>query len=194
MIKLTLTQFLSYANAGNHSERITALKQIKKQINTGYDPASDFYKGAREAIIESKGTKVARVITHEKKQVSYDENLTGWNSFVGKKKLTSKPVRRKEWVYLDLTVNVGPEIALEINGITTFYKLWFKKDVVTKRNAEIIYQLLHEILLPKSNEQLGILNLRRHQVVTQPVPLPTPLLSAGLKAEATHFITLWSAM
>jgi hypothetical protein len=194
MIKLGLTQFLNFANASNYSSKVSALRQIKKQAGSGYTPASDFYKGAREAILASQGSKVPKIITNVKKQDSYDENIVGWNKFVGRKVFLLKLVRRKEWVYKDLTIVVNPEIALEIGGVTTFYKLWFKKDPVTKRNAEIIYQIMHEILIPKPNEQLAILNLRQHQVVTQPSPLPTTLLSVGLQAEADYLIALWPAI
>jgi hypothetical protein len=173
---------------------MTALKQIKEQDSSGYTPSKDFYKEIRQAIVSSRGSKIGRVITHVKKQPHYDPIQTGWNGFIGNNSFTSFPVIKREWVYNGLTVLVNPEIVLESGGIKTYYKLWFKTEPIGKRNAELIYQMMYEMIAPKPGEDICILNVRKSSSVKKPNPLPTTALDLGLKAEVAHLLTLWPAI
>jgi hypothetical protein len=194
MPKISLTQFLNYANAKDPAAKIVILRTIKKQFGEKYNPNTDFYKQIRDSILSSKGKEISNIAVDPRKQIAFDEIVKSWNEFVKAKEFKPVNIRRKEWTHDDLIVYVNPELAFEYEGKVTFYKLWFKTDIVTKRNAGIIYQIMHEMLEPEINENISIFDIRHRKIVDQPSLLPSNLLSASLRAEANHFLTLWPAI
>ena len=51
MPEISLTSFVDFVLAGG-TTRLRRVREIKRQIKEGYSPATDFYKGIREGIVE----------------------------------------------------------------------------------------------------------------------------------------------
>jgi len=50
MPEISLTSFVDFVLAGG-TTRLRRVREIKRQINEGYSPATDFYKAIREGIV-----------------------------------------------------------------------------------------------------------------------------------------------
>lgn len=193
IVYVSLTSFIDYATATDSQQRLTVIRRVKRQMAQGYSPARDTYKVPREMIQAANGAKIDRTkLAVHPAHGDHSLRVTeGYNKFVGRKTFAPHPVRRKEWVCGDLKVGVNPEVALERDGVTTFYKLYFKSEPLTKRAAHTIYQMMFEMLMPVPDETIGVIDLRRAKMVTKPASLPDADLAALLRADAVGFVTLW---
>ena len=195
-ITVSLTQFLDYAAAKDGEARATIVKRAKKQMDEGYSPHSDYYRQLRLAIQKADGTKIdlGDLNFSANRSDNFRQACQGWNRFVGRKSFEPKTVRRTDWTYRDLTVRINPELALRQNGVTTFYKLYFKDEKLLKRDTKPIYQMMTEMLELQHDEDVGIIDLRSGCVVNKPKVVPSPKLAAILRGDAESFITLWRTL
>jgi hypothetical protein len=154
--------------------KATAVKVVKEQVTTPYDPATDFYKGIREAIIEAHQLGLGkRHITntaasaHANRISSYTALATNYNGWWGRKTLTWATPPRGAWSppASVFEVAVNPELGLDINGDKHAIKLYFKAESLSKNRIDIITHLMHAALSPISAISkctgLALLELRR---------------------------------
>lgn len=117
----------------------------------------------------------------------YPELIEGWNKFIGRKSFETTLVKRKEWAHDGLIVRVNPEVALVRDDSVTYTKLYFKTAQPSKAQVEVIYQLMHEMLVDEPHEQVGVLDVRRGKLVASPKVMPDRELATALRVEATRF-------
>lgn len=121
--------------------KLTTVKQAKKAYSFAYDPARDWWKRLRDAIIEmhqkNKNVKILDsilMIQKPLKQSSYSKSIYGYKKWVGKKKIEWIGIDNSHWEYGDLTVRVNPELGLKIDGTNYMLKLYFKGEAPSKKD------------------------------------------------------------
>lgn len=169
-------------------QRLTVARKAATEISTQYSIKRDFYKGPREALQAAAGKKVemdlSRVPTE--KRGHYKEIVDGWNRFVGRKAFKSGVVKHREWISEDLIVRVNPELTLQHEGRLTYVKIHFKAEPIRKDQSDLIYQLMHEMLIVDPHEAIGILDARRARLIPIPASIPSQQLGQALLYEASH--------
>lgn len=82
MTAISLTTFVDFS-AATGAARLTSVRKAKAQYAEDYEPAHDFYKGLREAIVErfesgwdAKALRQALNTASSKKAENYEERLT----------------------------------------------------------------------------------------------------------------------
>jgi len=185
---ISLTTFIDFVTSSNVRQRLTVGRKAATEISTEYSIKRDFYKGPREAFQAAAGKKVemdlSRVPTE--KRGHYQEVVTGWNRFIGRKTFESGVAKHREWVSDDLIVRVNPELALKQDGRLTYVKIHFKAEPIRKDQSDLIYQLMHEMLIVEPHEGIGILDARRARLIPIPASIPNAQLGQALIHEASY--------
>jgi hypothetical protein len=150
-IKISLTDFIDFvAKVGT-----TKYSQVKKVKNReDYQPAFDFWKPLRDAIIELHKNNldkthldnVLKSLSDSKKLKAYPLLVKQYKSFLGRKNLSWFEPPNKTWKSNQLIVQLNPELGLEINGKLHVIKLYFKAEALSKRKADLILLLLSKQL------------------------------------------------
>lgn len=184
-----MTSFLDFFTAKTVSQGQTVARKAARELRTEYEPQFDLYRDVREKIRASGGKQIVMDLSFAPaaKAKHYPEIVSGWNRHIGRKAFDTTVVKRKDWESDDLIVRVNPEVALVRNGTVTYTKLYFKTARPTKAQVEVIYQLMHEMLVIEAHEQVGILDVRRGKLVAPPKSVPDPELAMALRIEATRF-------
>lgn len=183
--------------------KLNALAAIKRQIEEGYTPGIDYYKGVRECIIKihQRGKqredlpKAREITSHDKKWVNYEAILEGYRRFWGKKDLQWFEPFSEHWIHGDLSVKVNPELGLYINGLPHLMKLYFKADVLSKKKADLSLSLMHQSLPRDLNGEpltFSILDIRQHKLFSSTLLNPNSVLA--LKGEAAYICEIWKGL
>ena len=196
MIEISLTSFVDFVLATG-TTRIGRVRDIKRQIEEGYSPATDFYKGIREGIVEChrEGRDLAsldRVVAqaHERKRAHYAEIAGGYRRFLKGRKVGSFDVPWGKWSYGELSVAVNPEIGLKLGGTPHAVKLYFKRDPVSQRRVEVVLYLMEEALGHSLRKKhVGVLDVRRGRLYSPKAVSPD--LGALLAGEGAAFAEMW---
>jgi hypothetical protein len=154
MPKITLTDFVDIVSKSG-TPKATKVAQVKNRA--AYDPRQDFYRAARERIVEThqKGQDKAflrRVLvglTDPKKITSYPEIIKGYTRWWGRKSLSWFTPPSDLFAVHGVDVSVNPELGLEINGDRHIIKLYFKDDALTKTKSDIVTHLMETCLRPR---------------------------------------------
>jgi len=150
-IEISLTDFVDFVcKAG--SAKLTQVKKLKNR--EAYSPATDFYKGLREGLIENhqadgdkSGLKnIWDSVTDEKKKKNYAEAIEGYKKFWGRKAVKWFKPPYKHWIVGDLDVRINPELGLDYDGKYYVVKLYFKKDKLSKDKIDQILTLMESQL------------------------------------------------
>lgn len=196
---VSLTDFVDFV-AKSGRPKLTVVKQIKRR--TEYDPKEDFWRRLREAIVEFHRTGqtdknrldgVLNGLTHKPKVTAYPTVLSAYKRFLGRKDISWFLPAREAWTSGGLTVNVNPELGLEINGERHLIKLYFKRDKMAKAKADLILLLMKEALKkqPKGTK-FALLDVRENKLFAAASP-PSDLRPL-LEGEAVNFTTIWNAL
>lgn len=196
---VSLTDFVDFVAKSGRPKQ-TIVKQIKRR--TEYDPKEDFWRRLRVAIIEfhrtgqtdkTKLDEVLKGLTHQPKITSYPMVLRGYKSFLGRKAFTWFSPPRDAWTSGGLTVNVNPELGLDINGERHLVKLYFKRDKMAKNKADLILHLMKKAL-PKQPKgtKFALLDVRENKLFSHAAPSSD--LNPLLEGEAVNFTTIWNAL
>jgi len=196
MPEISLTSFVDFVLASG-TTRIRRVREIKRQIEEGYSPATDFCKGIRERIVEChrEGSDLAlldRVVAqaHERKRLHYQEIAGGYRQFLKGKSVESFDPPWGEWSYGDLRVTINPELGLDVGGVPHVVKLYFKADPVSRRRVQVVLHLMQDALgRSVRKKQVGVLDIRRAKLHSAKA-LPSDL-GALLAGEAAAFIEMW---
>lgn len=152
-IEISLTDFVDFV-CKSGSAKLTKVKQIKGRDD--YSPATDFYKGLREGIIQNhkdggtkKGlTEILHSISDPKKIKNYNIAIDGYKKFWGRKNIAFFSVPMRHWKTGDLDVRINPELGLEFDDKFYAVKLYLKSDKLGKDKIDQILMLM-EVQLRK---------------------------------------------
>ena len=200
MIQISLTRFLDFT-LKHGSPKFTSLKQTKKQLADEYNPATDYYKQIRDAIVAhhkldkpfSTIESLAANVNNKSKRDNYPAIAAGYKSFRGKKQITWFTPPHDQWTASGVGVSLNPELGLEIKGTQNVVKLYFKADEPRKLEVRAILSLMDDVLQNTSGTfTMGVLDVRRGKLFTDK---PTdPALMALMQGEAAAIATMWSML
>jgi len=200
MIEISLTRFLDFT-LKNGSPKVTSLQQTKRQVMEEYNPATDYYKQIRDAIVNhhkketsfSSVERLASSIQNKSKRDNYPLIAAGYKKFQGRKQIKWFKPPHKSWTANDVSVSINPELGLEINGKQNVIKMYFKADGPKKQEVKAILSLMDAVLQnPKTNYTMGILDVRNGKLFTD-VP-QDPGLMALMQGEAAAIAAMWPSM
>jgi len=198
MINITLTDFVDFV-ATSGEPRLTKVRTIKKRGE--YRPATDFWKGLREAIQTMHRENRSKAfldetlteLTDQRKAEPYRRGIKGYKRFLGRKKIVFFDPPAKVWTHGKLRVRVNPELGLEVNGERYVIKLYFKKAPIAKRRVQCALHLMHSALPTGAQPyHVAIVDVSNGKLVGRReggVDL-APLL----RGEAIAFAEIWNAL
>ncbi len=200
MIKISLTDFIDFVSKAG-STKYSKVKQIAKRKD--YQPAFDFWKPLREAIIklhkEGNNKKeldnVMEDLTDKKKEKRYLILIKAYKSFLGRKKINwFDPPKKKYWKYKELNVILNPELGLEINNKFFVVKLYFKSEKLSQKKADLILLLMNKHLKKGKYKDVNfaILDIERKKLFDK-TNLKNEQFSL-LEGEALSFLTIWRSI
>jgi hypothetical protein len=193
--KVPLTTFVDFVLRSG-TPKLTVVRNYKNR--RPYDPATDFYKLLREAIVryhqnnEPKKALDTFVATcHPKKQTNYVAAVTGYKKFLGTKKIEWFTPPTGTWSAGGITMKVNPELGLSFGGVKYAVKMYMKGQKLAPNRIETINQLMTEALSGGDTMQFGILDMREAKLHTA---MMDPALKALLKGEAAAFATMLASV
>jgi len=199
MIKISLTDFIDYVSKVG-TTKFSKVKQIVSREE--YQPAFDFWKPLREAIIklhknsEDKNVldRVLLDLKDKKKHERYSILIKKYKSFIGRKKIEWFDPPHKEWKYDNLKIVLNPELGLEINGKLYVIKLYFKSEKLSQKKADLILLLMNNKLKKGHYKEVtfAILDIERNKLFEH-TRLDNTFL-ALLEGEALSFIKIWESL
>lgn len=199
-MEVSLSEFVDFILKSG-IPRMTHVKNL--QGRGQYSPATDYYKGLREAIVEfhSGGSAdgsileqaLARHVANHKGS-KYPVRLEAYRRFLGKKSAEWFVPPRAEWRFEDLVVRLNPELGLRLNGNATVIKVYWKEQKLTMRQVELILFMMRKELGPLAPEgtTMAILDLPSAKLLTE--GKSNLDLSPLLRSEARAFIELWKSL
>lgn len=149
-MKISLTSFLDYLAATGVS-KIPRVRAVKRQYCGAYNPAQDYYRPLREAVMSlhrdrSDLTEVRRVVDTgpSSRRSNYEACLTGYQGWLGRKEIQVLEPGGGDWQHNGITVRVNPELHLVVNGWPYLLKLYWKAKPVSKRQLDSTLHLMQE--------------------------------------------------
>jgi len=202
MPDISLTEFVDFVVASG-SPKLTKVREIKRRHRLGYEPAADFWKRLREAIVDMhrEGTPpkqldtVIEEQTDQKKLTAYPKAVQGYRKFAGRKKWQWFDPPRATWSHHNLNIVVNPELGLVVNGKRFILKLYFKKEPkLSKRRTEAVFELMRLALEPTvmSESTLGVLDVQQGKLLKPGARAAN--LDALLNGEALSFESIWNSL
>lgn len=163
-----------------------------------YDPAADYYKGIREAIIDAHQLGLGKrhisntaAAAHGNKVAAYTQLAADYSRWWGRKSLVWSAPPRGVWrpEGSDFEVVVNPEFGLIVDDTPHVVKLYFKAPPLSKNRIDIITHLMQKLFASGNrNGGFSILDIRRRRLHT--IKPPTDL-DAILAAEIAYIESLW---
>lgn len=200
MATISLTHFVDFVSKAG-TPKLTAVKKAKQQLTEEYDPARDFYKAARDGIVnmhkhgrpKTALDSLVKGLTDKKKVTAYPPIIKGYKKFLGRKQVAWFDPPHGEWTHDGLAVTVNPELGLSIDGVHHVLKLYFKADKLAKLRIGIATQLM-QLLLAKGKKPVvfGVLDVRNARVFSSPGT--DSGLIALLQGEASSFAQIYAAV
>ncbi len=199
-ILINLTDFVDFVSKSGRP-KLTQVQTVKWRPE--YDPQTDFWRLLRETIArfhrsgqtdKSRLDAVMEGITHEPKLQAYPIALKGYKKFLGRKQFQAQPDVRGTWDHGNLHVTVNPELALLIDGTRHVIKLYFRKEPLSKKHAEIILLMMQHSLATRiqPGTVLSLLDVQRAKLFTATTADQT--LEPLLLGEAASFETMWNGL
>jgi hypothetical protein len=200
MPEISLTDFVDFVvKAG--TPKLTKVRQVKERAE--YEPASDFWKTLREAIIDFHRSgsrdkhlfdRVLSNLTDRKKRNRYPEAIKGYKKFLGRKQIQWFEPSKALWSNAGLDVRINPELGLAISGERNLTKLYFKDEKLEKRKVDVVLALMEDALRRKieTSDKIAILDVSSNALFPSEglrnniVPL--------LIGEAASFVTIWDQL
>jgi hypothetical protein len=191
-----MTPFIDFC-AAEWGTKVSVIKQAKNRFGQEYDPATDYWKRMREGLVDviSQGGRPAdvdAVVTSvsSTKVVNYRAVAKGAATWLRSARPTWVGAPKAvNWTSGSLTVKVNPELLVDIGGQRHVIKLYLRAgDKLTKRRVDSTLHLL-ELTHGRRGARVGILDMRRHNLIA-PTRL-IPGIDALLAGEAAAFAQMW---
>lgn len=197
-MRVSLTTFIDFT-AANGTSRTGVVSRAKKQADD-YEPAADFYRGIRNAIIdtlrdnEDKDTIITAADTAYPRRVKhYRACADGFVRWWGRKDISwIESPNPATWSSGDLEVRINPELLVDIDGEVNLIKMYFKAQPISKRRIDATLHLLKSTWISSEADKVGVLDVRRGKLFTPPIH--TPNIDAYLIGEAAAFAAMWDAL
>lgn len=195
MPTLSLTDLVDVVSKSG-TPKATKVATIKARPD--YEPAFDFYKPLREAIVKLHQKSAPRSTlddvlkaVHVTKQDNYPEAIAGYKKFLGKKHPTWFEPARTEFSSSGIDVIVNPELGLGFGDAKHLVKLYFKAEPLTKPRVAVITGIMHAALGPKvaTGVQMSVIDVRRGKLFSG-LP-PDSRLTATIGAELAYISYIW---
>jgi hypothetical protein len=171
---------------------------VKSRYATGYDKRTDYWLRLRSAImsVHEQGKPLSTLDTllaqvPGGKTENYADAISGYKRWAGKRGLQSAGQRHITWQHGGLTVNVNPELDLDIDDVHVLVKLYLNKEALSRTRLDLALHLL-QVSVP-SGAVGAILDVRRgkqHVAETK----PDRAMDALLEAEADGLLKLWATL
>ena len=194
MPEIRMVSFVDFVLA-NGPTRLTRVRVIKEQMEEEYSPATDFYKGIREAIVDfhEQGLPLAYFnqviqLAHSRKQAHYSAILKGYRKFLRSKQIETFSPHSASWSYRNLTVSVNPELGLKVDGSAHLVKLYFKSERLSQRRVEVVLHLMRRAL-GSQRRTAALLDTREGRMYTSKAKSDD--MEAFLIGEAAAFREMW---
>ena len=195
MPRLSLTDFVEVVSKSG-TPKATKIKQIKDR--PGYHPSTDYYKQAREKIVELHKDKLdleeldhIAMSVSPKKRLNYLDVVNGYKKWSTKKTLSwfHPPTYTHE--KHGVAVNINPELGLNINNQLHVIKLYFKSEPLTKNRVDIITYLMSDCLKDSCQDGviMSIMDIRRSKLID--APAMSKHLPALINAELAFIAAMW---
>jgi hypothetical protein len=195
MPKISLTNFVDVVSKSG-ATKATKVASIKNR--KPYSPATDFYKGLREGIVEvvESGEDKNRIndavrMAIPKRKAHYREAADGFTKWMGRKEVEWFQPPKSEYGKGEIVVNVNPEIGARINGKPHLIKLYFKADKLPKNHALVSTHLMQSCLENDCPEGtvMAVLDVKRGKLIEY--TSPSDKLDAALRGELAYIESLW---
>jgi len=195
---VSMTTFADFVMKSG-TPKATVVKRWKHKPD--YSPSTDYYRGLREAIVESHSTNsgfdpIDRAVANssQSRSSNYKAMAKSYKRWLGKKKPVWFQPNKRTWSANKIAVNVRPELGLDFSGTEHAIKLYFKADPIAKNRAVVLLQLMAESFpsLLKRGGVVSILDVRQGKLFT--ATASNSLLSAQLQGEAAYWASVWPAV
>lgn len=198
MNKISLTDFIDVVTKSGAS-KATKVANIKNR--PAYSPASDFYRGVREKIVEVLESGGSKAVLDDavdaatiKRKEHYKEAVAGMKKWWGRKELECFEPSKGDYGNGNIAVNVNPELGVYVQGVPHLVKLYFKADTLPKNHAMISTHLMETSLSDTCPEGtvMSVLDVKRGRLHVYDAPHPK--LDAALKGELAYIEALWDSV
>lgn len=152
MIRVSFTKFLDFVAQTGEPKATTAL-QAWRQSNTPYDPARDYHRRVRRAIVDFEKSgdlpDWAEFIAaqNHKKQKNFQETIDlylKWRGGYGEVEWFLPP--KNDWLASEFQITVNPELGLRLDGDKYAIKMFLNKNKLSKLKAQMAGLLMHKTL------------------------------------------------
>jgi hypothetical protein len=138
-VDISVSDFARFVGARSPATRLQAVRNAKRD----YEPAQDFYRGLREAIMRGHAANALEDYlrqavrdAHPRRQAAYQECASAYLRFTRRRTFEyDRPARSGRWIEGDLRVRVNPEIVARIAGKPYVLKLWLSQPPGKQDNA-----------------------------------------------------------
>lgn len=198
MNKISLTDFINVVSKVGPS-KAKAIATIKNR--KPYSPATDFYKGIREAIVEliefdHDKAFIDQAVENatQKRRGHYQEVANGFKKWMGRKKIEWFQPPKREYGSNKIVVNVNPEIGAEINGVPHLIKMYFKSDNLPKNHALVSTHLMESCLKSDCPDGtiITVLDVRRGKLIESKPSSGT--IDVALRGELAYIASIWDEL
>ncbi|MCB6541293.1 hypothetical protein SDC9_134911 [bioreactor metagenome] len=195
---ITFTDFINIVQSPG-TTKLSKIRNIKKRV---YSPATDYYKGLREKIIDvlsssddinciSDAVSRASVARQANYRIIAD-NMLAW---LGKHRgLIWYDPPKAYYRPNKIGIKIHPELAFEeANGTINVIKLHMNKDALSKGKLEVAAFLFYNELAPKCPQNTVFSFLDLHQGKLFPIRQLHESGSIFLQAEIAYIEQIWDS-
>lgn len=198
MDRVSLTYFVDFVMKSG-MPKLNVVRDFKERDK--YEPFADFYKQAREALVEAhKGPLPKKAldrflvaVKEEKRRKVYPSVIKGHKRFLGNRAVTWFQPPTTVWKINGMDININPELGLMIDDVPHVIKLYFKESPLVANRVSSIAHLMTVALAPHApGSVFGLLDMRRSKL--HMLRAPNPSLHALLEGEAAAFAAMHVAL
>jgi hypothetical protein len=198
MDKVSLTYFVDFVMKSG-TPKLNVVRDFKERDK--YEPFADFYKHAREAMIDAhKGPlpkkaldRFLLAVKEEKRRKVYPSVIKGHKRFLGNRAALWFQPPAGSLKINGMEINVNPELGLVIDDVPHVIKLYFKESRLVANRVSAIAHLMTVALAPQAPSCVfGLLDLRRSKLHV--LRAPNPSLHALLEGESASFAAMHAAL
>jgi hypothetical protein len=198
MDKVSLTYFVDFVMKSG-TPKLSIVRDFKDRDK--YEPFMDFYKNAREAMVEAHKDAAPKKaldrflasVKDEKKRKVYPGIIKGHKKFLGRKTVTWFQPPTAVCKIGSLDVGVNPELGLIIDDVPHVIKLYFKEGrLVANRVSSIVHLMTVALAQSAPGTVFGLLDVRHSKLHV--LRNANPSLHALLEGEAAAFGAMYSVL
>jgi len=172
----------------------------KEKHKPPYQPAGDYYKQLREAIVEAHEQSLGQVhITSEangcpnpKRKGNYIALANAYNKWWGKKAITSHPHQKDTFSANGIDITLNPELCLEWSGHKHLVKLYFNQEAMTQARANYMIHLMDVVYSGRGINEFNVLDIKKGKLFSFTGSAAN--FTIGLSAETAFIAAAWPSL